>query len=36
MIKTNEAEEKKRKEIKEMRTTTETSGTMSNSPTFES
>ena len=36
MIKTNEAEEKKRKEIKEMRTTSENSRTMLNAPTFES
>ena len=30
----NEAERKKEKELKEMRTTSETSGTMSNTPTF--
>ena len=34
MVETNEAERKK--ELKEMRTTSETSGTMSNTPTFES
>ena len=37
MVEINEAEGKKReKELKEMRTTSETSGTMLNSPTFES
>ena len=35
-VKINEAERKKEKELKEMRTTSETSGTMSNAPTFES
>ena len=34
MVDINEAERKK--ELKEMRTTSETSGTMSNTPTFES
>ena len=34
MVKINEAERKK--ELKEMRTTSETSGTMLNTPTFES
>ena len=34
MVKINEAERKK--ELKEMRTTSETSGTMLNAPTFES
>ena len=34
MVEINEAERKK--ELKEMRTTSETSGTMSNTPTFES
>ena len=34
MVKINEAERKK--ELKEMRTTSETSGTMFNTPTFES
>jgi len=34
MVEINEAE--KKKELKEMRTTSETSGAMSNSPTFES
>ena len=34
MVEVNEAERKK--EIKEMRTTPETSGTMLNTPTFES
>ena len=32
----NEAERKKKKEYKEMRTTSENSGTMLNAPTFES
>ena len=32
----NEAERKKNKELKEMRTTSENSGTMLNTPTFES
>jgi len=37
MVETNEAErEKRKKELKEMRTTLETSGTMWNPPTFES
>ena len=35
MVEINEAEKKKKK-IKEMRTTSETSGTMLNIPTFES
>ena len=35
MVEINEAERKK-KELKEMRTTTETSGTMLNTPTFKS
>ena len=34
MVEINEAQRKK--ELKEMRTTSETSGTMSNTPTFES
>ena len=34
MVEMNEAE--RRKELKEMRTTSETSGTMSKAPTFES
>ena len=34
VVEINEAE--KKKELKEMRTTSETSGAMSNSPTFES
>ena len=34
MVEINEAERKK-EELKEMRTTSETSGTMSNAPTFE-
>ena len=36
MVEINEAERKKEKELKEMRTISETSGTMSNAPTFES
>ena len=36
MVEINEAERKIEKRIKEMRTTSETSGTMSNTPTFES
>ena len=36
MVEINEAERKKEKRIKEMRTTSEISGTMSNAPTFES
>ena len=38
MVEINEAERKKEKknELKEMRTTSETSGTMLNVPTFES
>ena len=36
MLEINEAERKKEKRIKEMRTTSEISGTMSNAPTFES
>ena len=36
MVEINEAERKKTKELKEMRTTSETSGIMLNTPTFES
>jgi len=36
MVEINEAERKAEKELKEMRTTSETSGTMSNAPTFKS
>ena len=36
MVEINEAERKKIKKIKEMRTTSETSGTMLNAPTFKS
>ena len=37
MVEINEPERKKaKKELKEMRTTSETSGTMLNAPTFES
>ena len=36
MVKINEAERKNEKRIKEMRTTSETTGKMSNTPTFES
>ena len=36
MVEINEAERKKGKELKEMKTTSEISGTMSNTPTFES
>ena len=36
MIEINEAEREKKKELKEMRTISETSGTMLNTPTFES
>ena len=36
MMEINEAERKKEKELKEMRTTSETFGTMLNTPTFES
>ena len=36
MVEINEAERKKKKELKEMRTTSETSGTMINASTFES
>ena len=36
MVQLHEIERKKKKELKEMRTTSETSGTMSNAPTFES
>ena len=36
MVEINEAERKKEKKIKEMRTTSEISGTMLNTPTFES
>ena len=34
MVEINEAERKKKEELKEMRTTSETSGTMLNTPTF--
>ena len=34
MVKINEAERKKKKELKQMRTTSGTSGTMLNAPTF--
>ena len=36
MVKVNETERKKENELKEMRTTSETSGTMLNVPAFES
>ena len=36
MVEINEAERKKKKEFKEMRTISETSGTMLNAPTFKS
>ena len=36
MVEINETDGKKKKELKEMRTTSETSGTMLNVPTFES
>ena len=36
MVKINEAERKKIKELNDMRTTSDTSGTMLNAPTFES
>ena len=36
MVEINEAERKKEKRIKRMRTTSETSGTMSHTPTFKS
>ena len=36
MIEINEAERKKEKKLKEMRTISEISGTMLNAPTFES
>ena len=36
MVEINEAERKKEKKIKEMRTTSETSGTISDAPIFES
>ena len=36
MVEINEAERKKKKELKEIRTISETSGTMLNVPTFES
>ena len=36
MVEINEAERKKKKELKEMRTTSETSGTMLNTPAFKS
>ena len=36
MVEINDAERKKKKELKEMRTTSEFSGTMLNAPTFES
>ena len=35
MVEINEAQRKKEKELKEMRKTSETSGTMINTPTFE-
>ena len=35
MVEINDAERKKKKELKEIRTTSETSGTMLNIPTFE-
>ena len=34
MVEINEAERKKKTDLKEMRTTSETSGTMLNTPTF--
>ena len=36
MVEINESERKKEKKLKEMKTISETSGTMSNTPTFES
>ena len=36
MVEINEIERKKKNELKEMRTISETSGTTSNAPTFES
>ena len=36
MVEINEIERKKKNELKEMRTISETSGTMLNAPTFES
>ena len=36
MVEINEAEKKKEKELQEMRTTSETSGTMLKTPTFKS
>ena len=36
MVEINESERKKEKELKEMRTTSETSGTMLNAPIFKS
>ena len=36
MVEINEAERKKVKELNDMRTTSDTSGTMLNAPTFES
>ena len=36
MVEIVKQREKKKKELKEMRTNSETSGTMSNAPTFES
>ena len=36
MVKLHEIERKKKKELKEMRTTSETSGTVLNAPTLES
>ena len=36
MVEINETERKKKNELKEMRTISETSGTMLNTPTFES
>ena len=35
MVEINESERKKKNELKEVRTISETSGTMSNTPTFE-
>jgi len=35
MVEINETDRKKKKELKEIRTTSETSGTMLNIPTFE-
>ena len=36
MVEINETEEKRKKKLKEMRTISETSGTMLNAPTFKS